>query len=171
MTLTPTVPSRTVPALARRQSIDVLRGLVMVIMALDHVRDFFHAGAQHFSPEDLTQTTAVLFFTRWITHFCAPVFVFLAGTGAYLSAGAASAPQTALPGKPRRGAWLILVEMAFCHPRRVARACRYACSGDLGGLLMIALSVLIACRGASYSKFPASANRAAQRLESIHPAV
>ncbi len=67
----------------RLDSVDLLRGLVMVIMALDHVRDFFTNA--EFSPTDLSQTSAVLFFTRWITHFCAPVFFFLAGTGAFLS--------------------------------------------------------------------------------------
>jgi uncharacterized membrane protein len=55
----------------------------MIIMALDHVRDFFHASAAVFSPTDLGRTTPILFFTRWITHFCLPVFMFLAGTGVY----------------------------------------------------------------------------------------
>src|SRR6478672_6986458 len=68
----------------RLLSIDALRGLVMVIMALDHVRDFFHASAAVFSPTDLSRTTPILFFTRWITHFCLPVFMLLAGTGIYL---------------------------------------------------------------------------------------
>src|SRR5262249_21225474 len=69
---------------SRLSSIDALRGLVMIIMALDHVRDFFHVGAMSFSPTDLTQATPVLFFTRWITHFCMPVFMFTAGLGAFL---------------------------------------------------------------------------------------
>lgn len=74
-----------VPPLGSRvQAVDALRGLVMIIMALDHVRDFFHSGAMSFQPDDLSRTTAALFFTRWITHLCAPVFAFAAGVGAFL---------------------------------------------------------------------------------------
>jgi uncharacterized membrane protein len=68
---------------SRIASIDALRGLVMIVMALDHVRDFLHVGAMSFRPEDLTRTTTALFFTRWITHICAPVFMFSAGLGAF----------------------------------------------------------------------------------------
>jgi uncharacterized membrane protein len=64
--------------------LDALRGIVMILMALDHVRDFFHAGAMTYSPTDLTRSTPILFFTRWITHFCLPVFMFAAGAGAFL---------------------------------------------------------------------------------------
>ncbi len=75
--------SRTQPG-SRLLSIDLLRGAIMVVMALDHVRDFFHISAMSFSPTNLEKTTPVLFLTRWITHFCLPVFMFTAGMGAFL---------------------------------------------------------------------------------------
>lgn len=66
----------------RKNYIDVLRGMVMVIMLLDHVRDYFHGS--EIDPMDLEHTTPYLFFTRWITHFCAPVFIFLSGVSGWL---------------------------------------------------------------------------------------
>jgi len=85
----------------------------MILMAIDHIRDFFHAGAMHFSPEDLTQTSVPLFFTRWITHFCAPVFIFLAGTSAYLSIGRKQSRSAVSYFLCTRGLWLVVVEMTL----------------------------------------------------------
>jgi uncharacterized membrane protein len=99
----------------RVTSVDALRGLVMIIMALDHTRDFFHSGAMTFQPEDLTRTTAVLFFTRWITHFCAPVFMFTAGLGAWLwMYGGAHRGRTKSELSAflwTRGLWLVVLEL------------------------------------------------------------
>ena len=67
------------PDKKRITSVDLLRGAVMIIMALDHTREFFHSAALTSNPLDLSTTTPLLFFTRWITHFCAPVFVFFIG--------------------------------------------------------------------------------------------
>jgi uncharacterized membrane protein len=95
----------------RIQSIDILRGLIMVIMALDHTRDFFHAGGPTGDPLNLQTTTPLLFFTRWITHYCAPVFLFLSGLSAGLAAQKRSRAETAAF-LIRRGFWLIVVEIA-----------------------------------------------------------
>ena len=94
----------------RLLSIDALRGLVMVIMALDHVRDFFHADAMLFSPTDLSRTTPILFFTRWITHYCLPVFMFAAGMGIFLY-GRSHARGQLSRFLWTRGLWFIVLEL------------------------------------------------------------
>jgi uncharacterized membrane protein len=94
----------------RIASIDLLRGLVMLIMALDHARDFFHYG--HPEPANLAITTPLLFFTRWITHFCAPAFVFLSGISAYL-AGTRRTKKELSAFLIKRGLWLIGVELVL----------------------------------------------------------
>jgi uncharacterized membrane protein len=97
----------------RLASIDALRGLIMIIMALDHVRDFFHLDAALYQPEDLTRTTTLLFFTRWITHFCAPVFMFTAGIGAYFWLQRGRTPAQLSSYLLKRGLWLVLLELTF----------------------------------------------------------
>ncbi len=72
------------PLKQRINSVDLLRGLVMIVMLLDHTREFVNADAFLYSPTDLSKTNVALFFTRWITHFSAPAFVFISGTSIYL---------------------------------------------------------------------------------------
>jgi uncharacterized membrane protein len=94
----------------RIETIDILRGLIMLIMALDHTRDFFHAFSPR--PTDLATTTPILFFTRWVTHFCAPLFVFLSGISANLAGTRRSKKELSLF-LLKRGFWLIAVELVI----------------------------------------------------------
>jgi uncharacterized membrane protein len=96
----------------RIPSVDALRGAIMVIMALDHVRDFVHRGAMAGqSPTDLTTTTPLLFMTRWVTHVCAPVFFFTAGLGAFFWYQRGRSRRELSTFLLSRGLWLILLEL------------------------------------------------------------
>lgn len=129
----------------RIQSIDILRGIVMVIMALDHVRDYFHFQAFTDDPLNLETTTPALFFTRYITHFCAPIFVFLSGISIYLQ-GLRKTKAELSSFLLKRGLWLIFVELFIVsfawsfNPafERFALAVIWAI-----GISMVILSVLI----------------------------
>jgi uncharacterized membrane protein len=113
LTATAAPPLQTVPSLKpsyRIDSIDLLRGLVMIIMALDHTRDFFHKEGMTGDPLNLATTTPFLYFTRWITHFCAPVFVFLTGSSIWFQSLRKSKKQLSLF-LIKRGLWLVFVEI------------------------------------------------------------
>ncbi len=97
---------------SRIESIDVLRGIAMVIMALDHVRDYFHIEAFTDDPLNLATTTPQLYFTRWITHICAPIFVFLSGTSIYLQS-LRKTKKDLSRFLITRGLWLIFAEFAI----------------------------------------------------------
>jgi len=100
-----------IPSKFRIESIDILRGLIMLIMALDHTRDFFiHSSAGN--PTNLATTTPIYFFTRWVTHFCAPNFVFLSGISAYL-VGKRRTPGEFRMFLIKRGLWLMAAEIVF----------------------------------------------------------
>ncbi|MFL5740188.1 MAG: DUF1624 domain-containing protein [Flavisolibacter sp.] len=99
----------------RLVSIDSVRGTVMILMALDHVRDLMHRTSLTQSPTDLSSTTPVLFFTRWITHLCAPTFVFLAGTSVYLSVKKMKDRSKSRSFLLQRGLWLVLLEFTLVN--------------------------------------------------------
>ena len=100
------------PLKNRIENIDLLRGIVMIIMALDHTRDFIHSEAFTDDPLNLQTTTPFLFFTRWITHLCAPTFVFLSGTSIYFQTLRKTIPELA-SFLLKRGAWLLIAEVTL----------------------------------------------------------
>jgi uncharacterized membrane protein len=108
--LAPASPRAPTARPPRLDAVDLLRGLVMVIMVLDHTRDFAFSGTLHFDPTDLTKTTPAIFFTRWITHFCAPTFVFLAGTGIMLQRQRGKPLSDLSSFLVTRGLWLVFLE-------------------------------------------------------------
>jgi len=99
----------------RIYSIDVVRGMVMVIMALDDVRDLLHTTSLTDQPTNLNTTTPALFFTRWITHLCAPTFVFLAGVSAFLSQKHKNDRGATRRFLLTRGLWLIVLEFTLVN--------------------------------------------------------
>jgi uncharacterized membrane protein len=94
----------------RIESVDILRGIVMVIMALDHTRDFFHVTANTGDPLAIPSASPILFFTRWVTHFCAPTFVFLSGVSIYLQSFRKTKKELSLF-LIKRGIWLVIAEV------------------------------------------------------------
>ncbi len=137
-----------IPGPARIQSVDALRGAIMMLMAIDHIRDFVAQSAMHFLPTDLTRTTPAIFFTRWITHFCAPVFIFTAGIGAFLWMSFGRHSKTELSRfLVTRGLWLIFLEVTIL---RIVLLSQVSYRGNIVILLilwaigcsMIALAVL-----------------------------
>jgi uncharacterized membrane protein len=99
----------------RIYSIDFTRGLVMILMVLDHVRDLMHVSSITRNPVDLSSTTSMIFFTRIITYLCAPIFVFLAGTSAYISFNNRKNPAESRKNLFKRGSWLILLEFTLVN--------------------------------------------------------
>lgn len=97
----------------RLLSIDILRGIIIILMALDHTRDFF--GAASFSPTDLSQTDAAWFFTRWITHFCAPLFILLTGISAFLYLQKCQSKSQLRNFLLSRGVWMLVVEVVIIN--------------------------------------------------------
>jgi uncharacterized membrane protein len=100
----------------RLPGIDRMRGLVILIMTLDHVRDFFSSDALHFDPTDLARTYPALFLTRFVTHYCAPTFVLLAGMSAFLHGTKLDGRWALARFLLTRGVWLILLDIAVVSP-------------------------------------------------------
>src|SRR5713101_7492830 len=100
------------PRRMRLNSLDTWRGLVIFIMMLDHVRDFFNRGALASTPTEAGHTTVLLYVTRWITHLCAPTFLFLAGVGIRLQYEKAGPTSELSRFLATRGIWLVFLDLA-----------------------------------------------------------
>src|SRR5262245_24206066 len=113
------VPERTTSLSAssasRVESVDLVRGIVVILMALDHVRGYFNFLYARFDPMDVAQTTPAYVLTRWVTHFCAPTFVFLAGTGAFLAGRRGKSKPQLSWFLLTRGLWLVVLEVTVVH--------------------------------------------------------
>jgi uncharacterized membrane protein len=131
------------PSRLRIDSVDMLRGIVMVIMLLDHTRDFVHSDAIRFDPSNLNRTTVLLFFTRWITHYCAPIFVFLAGTGAFLQLARGKSKPELSKFLVTRGLWLILLEFTIVRFGYTFNLHYLSDAGLLQVIWVIGLSMII----------------------------
>lgn len=123
----------TTAARPRLEAVDVVRGVIMIVMALDHTRDFF--GMPGARPTNLATATAALFLTRWITYFCAPVFFLLTGTGAYLSLRKKTVPELSRF-LFTRGLWLIFLEIV------VLRCLSYQFNADYRVTMLLVLWAL-----------------------------
>jgi len=106
-------PAASAQPFERLQSIDILRGLVIIIMALDHVRDYLHVSGYGMNPLDPAQTTPLLYTTRWVSNFCAPVFVFLSGVSAWLQLQRGKSKAKLARHLATRGLWLIVLELTI----------------------------------------------------------
>jgi uncharacterized membrane protein len=135
------------PAPARLPSIDRMRGLVILLMALDHVRDFFNADALAFDPTDLARTTPALFLTRFITHLCAPTFVFLAGVSAFLHGTKLENRRDLAWFLLTRGLGLVLLDILVISPVwRLELGPVYLATLWAIGVAMVALAGLVRLR-------------------------
>jgi uncharacterized membrane protein len=131
------------PDTKRIESIDLLRGLIMIIMALDHVRDFTNYDSFHIGIENLNQTYGFLFFTRWITHLCAPLFMFLSGISAFLYGRTRTKKELSLF-LLKRGIWLIFLELTVINFAWLANP-KF---GFFGLLVIWALGISMICLAA-----------------------
>src|SRR5688572_28312228 len=130
------------PERTRIDSIDLLHGIVMVIMMLDHTRDFVHNAVFQFDALDPTRTNVALYFTRWITHFCAPTFVFLAGTGAYIQLARGKSKRELSRFLLTRGLWLIFLEITIVR-LGVTFGFDYRMLGFLQVIWVIGISMIV----------------------------